>query len=353
MFAKGISLCLLLTHHLFYQGNTVHPFYEISVSGHQIFMEIGQYSKVCVAIFVILSGYGLSESIRSRPLNIKEFYLKHLSKIYINYWFMWIIFVPVGVLFFNRTFSEVYTSQVALKLFLNFLGFQQYFGYYGYNPTWWFISAIIALYSIFPFLRTLVVNYKHYFLFICFFLMFVNVQSVHGFNPYATINYWIFPFVFGIYCSENNIFNKLESFRKKHGISTTSYLFICLFILALFALQRTYGLLVTGVMVDTFFGFTIIIIGKNFLSKDKYFKKLMEAIGKHSFNIFLFHTFIYAFYFTSFIYWFKYPPIIFIVLLSSSLALSFILEKIKSVLRINILDKKIARINFKSSIIID
>ena len=58
---------------------------------------------------------------------------------------MWVIFVLIGVLFFNRNFYDVYTSQVTLKLLLNLLGFQQYFGYYGYNPTWWFISAILAL----------------------------------------------------------------------------------------------------------------------------------------------------------------------------------------------------------------
>lgn len=351
LFAKGIALCLLLIHHLFYEGNIKYPFNEISISGHQLFMEIGQYSKVCVAIFVILSGYGLSESIRLRPLNIKEFYLKHLSKIYMNYWFTLAIFVPIGVLFFNRSFIEVYKSHIALKLLLNVLGFQQYFGYYGYNPTWWFISAIIALYLIFPFLRTLTVNYRHYFLVICFSLMFVNVQSMH-FNPYETIKYWIFPFVFGIYCSENNIFYELECIRKKYAISNLSCLFIYIFLLIMLALQRTYGLLVTYVMVDTFFGFTIILIGKDFLSKSNYFNKYMVIIGKHSFNIFLFHTFIYAFYFTDFIYLSRCPPIIFLVLLISCLFISLVLEKMKQILNIYILYQKIINIRLKSSILV-
>jgi len=294
LFAKGIALCLLLIHHLFYEGNAFHSFYEISIFGHKIFTEIGLYSKVCVAIFVILSGYGLNESVRLNPINIKKFYLKHISNIYINYWFIWIIFVPIGLLFFNRNFNYVYTSHVTLKLLLNLLGFQQYFGYYGYNPTWWFISAILALYAIFPFLRTLVVKYKHYFLLVSFFLMFGELDLSPRFDPYATIHTWIFPFVFGIYISENKIFYRMESFKKK-SVSNKYYLLLYILILTILVIQRTYGALITGMNVDAFFGFIIILIGKDFLSKINYLKEYIITIGEHSFNIFLFHTFIFYF----------------------------------------------------------
>lgn len=320
-------------------------------------MEIGQYSKVCVAIFLILSGYGLSESTRSNPINIKKFYLRHIPKIYTNYWLIWIIFVPIGILFFNRTFNDVYTTQIVPKLLINFLGFQDYFGFYGYNPTWWFISAILALYMIFPFLRTLVVKYKHYFLFICIFIMFINVKPViiHGyeFNPYSTIKYWIFPFVFGIYVSENELFCKLKYFKKKYSTFNDFHLSIYILFLAIFALQRTYGLLLDDVKIDAFFGFTIILIGKDFLSKSNNLNKFMKVVGEHSFNIFLFHTFISYFYFSKFIYFFRYPPIIFLVLLISCILISVALEKIKSTLKINLLYNKITKLDLQSSIIVD
>jgi hypothetical protein len=45
---KGVALILLLWHHLFYQN----PEYGLFV------FKFATLSKVCVAIFVILSGYG-------------------------------------------------------------------------------------------------------------------------------------------------------------------------------------------------------------------------------------------------------------------------------------------------------
>lgn len=319
-------------------------------------MEIGQYSKVCVVIFVILSGYGLSESTRLKPINIKEFYFKYISKIYLNYWFIWVMFVPIGILLFNRTLSYVYITDIIPKLLINFLGFQQYFGYYGYNPTWWFISAILALYVMFPFLKTLVVRYKHYFLFICIFMTFIKIQPIiiHGyeFNPYETVRYLIFPFVLGIYISENETIHKLESYREKYSISKNFLLLIYIFLLTIFALLRTYGNLFYDIM-DPLFGFTIILIGKDFLSRINHFDKSMKVIGEHSFNIFLFHSFVYYFYFSDFIYSFKYPPVIFLVLLLSCLLISHALERIKYIFKINLIYSKIAQINLQSSIIVD
>lgn len=55
----------------------------------------------------------------------------------------------------------------------------------------------------------------------------------------------------------------------------------------------------------------------------------LEFLGKHSFNIFLFHTFIYYLYFPFAIYWSRNPIIIFFSLLASSIAISVGIEKLK------------------------
>lgn len=56
-FLKGLALLLLLCHHLFYIDNGLYD--SISIAGHNVIQVIGQWSKVCVAIFIFLSGYGL------------------------------------------------------------------------------------------------------------------------------------------------------------------------------------------------------------------------------------------------------------------------------------------------------
>lgn len=58
--AKGLAIIILLWHHLFYNGNTFVSL--LSFQGRSIEHIIAQSGKVCVAIFVLLSGYGLYQS---------------------------------------------------------------------------------------------------------------------------------------------------------------------------------------------------------------------------------------------------------------------------------------------------
>ena len=70
MLLKGIALLLLLAHHLFYQGigyNDVHLY-----GSHYLVKEIGIISKLCVDIFVFLSGYGLTVNAEKSLISIKR-----------------------------------------------------------------------------------------------------------------------------------------------------------------------------------------------------------------------------------------------------------------------------------------
>lgn len=56
----------------------------------------------------------------------------------------------------------------------------------------------------------------------------------------------------------------------------------------------------------------------------------LEFIGKHSMNIFLFHTFIYHYYFKDLIFFSHNPIIIYVTLLIVCLTISVVLETIKN-----------------------
>lgn len=65
--------------------------------------------KVCVAIFVFISGYGLTEKYKGKEnINLKKFYWNRFVKLFINYWFIWLIFVPISVLWLGPSFAEQY-----------------------------------------------------------------------------------------------------------------------------------------------------------------------------------------------------------------------------------------------------
>ena len=81
-------------------------------------------------------------------------------------------------------------------------------------------------------------------------------------------------------------------------------------------------------MMDCFISAAIIQLYRS-VSIHKYVSKALSFIGKHSMNIFLFHTFIFYFWFQQFIYASRNPIIIFLTLLAICLPISIALEWIK------------------------
>ena len=70
--------------------------------------------------------------------------------------------------------------------------------------------------------------------------------------------------------------------------------------------------------LDTVFAIALIIASFTVLSRIPVLSKVLEELGKHSAVIFMSHTFIYLYYFRDFIYWFKYPILIYIVIAVAS-----------------------------------
>lgn len=71
-------------------------------------------------------------------------------------------------------------------------------------------------------------------------------------------------------------------------------------------------------------------------------EKGLAFCGRHSMNIFLFHTFIYYYWFREFIYATRNPLLIFVTLFAICLILSVIIEKLKRFIRF---DKFVSKID--------
>lgn len=121
--AKGIAILLLLWHHLFFNNPEAYDLFSsfFIIKGIPIESLISTIFKVCVAVFLFLSGYGLYISYNSftkkvinskNKYNIKYdfvFIKNHLLKLMSNYWIIYIIFVGMGF-FFNRNPIEIYNQ---------------------------------------------------------------------------------------------------------------------------------------------------------------------------------------------------------------------------------------------------
>ena len=182
---KGIALLLLLVHHLFYIKNGLYNDILIA-NDHYLVHSIGIWCKLCVAIFVFLSGYGLTiGALKSSGIsNIKQFYWHRFSKLLLNYWFIWLCFVPISILVFDRTLVNAYGSHIVPKLVLDFFGLINCLGIYGYNATWWFYSCIIVLYLIFPMLYKLMKYNPWMLLPLSFAIYFLPIPSTTSIRIY-------------------------------------------------------------------------------------------------------------------------------------------------------------------------
>ena len=127
---KGIAIVAMLCHHVYTcLPNWIEPYPEFLT-------QIGILGKVCVAMFLFCSGYGLSvqyEKVLKNTTSIADklhttivFILKRFVKFYSAYWFVFLIFVPITVLFFDRPLSAAYGDHVNIlkRLLFDILGLQ-------------------------------------------------------------------------------------------------------------------------------------------------------------------------------------------------------------------------------------
>lgn len=331
--AKGIAVLLLLWHHVFFSRQDYYELFQSVYIFHGVPIEciISDFCKVCVAIFVVLSGYGLYKSWNSKllayqkdtncSLCIKDqfaFVKSHLIKLLFGYWFIYLIFVPMGI-FFDKPFWEIYNNNILFGI-IDFFGLANLFSTPTMNATWWFMGTIIVLYILFPVLMKLFSYSNELTIAFAALLMILPIPNI------GELKTWLLPFVAGIYLADRRGFERLD-----YQLNT---------------LPKRYGVLVPSIIVTAvfyhgnsklaiLFAVAIIAISFSIISRIPIFCRVLEIFGKYSSGIFMFHTFIYKYYFQNFIYSFKISLIIFIVLSGICLVIAFLLEKVKYLLRLD------------------
>lgn len=282
---KGIAVLMLVCHH-FFNGTLPAP---IDWANNGLWVVFATLSKICVAIFVILSGYGLSESYKKHTGTDIAFVGKHLLKLMKQFWFIFILFVPFGFVCARNPVSIYGNGLTGFGNFiLDFFGLHALFGTPTMNFTWWYMEACIVMYLLFPILKKLMKRF--------YILVFVltaipvikfglNTDTMHGCREI----YWLLPFAVGMFLSDKNLLNKMSKALSTHVVSGSIVAVLAALIMT--AVRSYYG-----IIVDTFYALTIIAASKAVVSRIKYINSLMAYLGNHSANIFMFHSFIYGYY---------------------------------------------------------
>lgn len=334
---KGFAICAMLVHHLFWE----HPEYGF------VPYQMALAGKVCVALFVFLSGYGMaiqfvqirSKSFIEKNQNTLRFICKRLVRFYMNYWVIFLVSVPLGVFVFSRPLETAYGNQsdIFYSLLIDFLGFKSL---NSYNITWWFNAIILSLWLCFPFLywamRSRLVALP------MLLLLFFNPGDIlfplHRIVP--GLPFYLIIFAEGIFVAVNmELINKILNKLKKNIILFSSIALTLFFLLA-----RDLPIVpcFNGYTVDSFVVISLSLAVVSFCRTKNLSFPFSAFLGRHSMNIYLLHTFVFSYFFPDFIYGFKNPVMIFIVLLAVSLVLSMVIEFLKKQCRFYIMLKNVS-----------
>ena len=129
---KGISIILMMWHHLFgcnFLKTWLSPFMEAEIL-------FGKSAKICVAVFLFCSGYGLYKSYISKNPSVKNYIPLRLIKTLIPYWMVMIIaiicliiigkfdpqYILINLIAWDDSVSVMYVSFAwYIKLYLTIL----------------------------------------------------------------------------------------------------------------------------------------------------------------------------------------------------------------------------------------
>lgn len=272
-------------------------------------------------------------------LSDARFVSSKLLSLLSDYWFIYIIFVPLGFAF-GRSPIDIYEGN-PLYFLIDFFGLNNlFFGFDGktMNATWWYMTLAILLYIIYPIVFKLV-N--------CNPMLALVLTTALTFIPgikYQNICRYLYALVLGALFAKYQIFEKIGKYLKKRS-NIVSFFSVSLMVLMAIVFRIKY--FNESNMYDGFLCVAVILFGYIVISNVKFINKIFEILGKYSSGIFMFHTFIFSYYFKNFIYSFKYSVLIFVVLAVICLVIAVAIEWIKKIIGynklFNLLTKKIIK----------
>ena len=310
--AKGVAVLLLLWHHLRFGQLVANPV----PSGFGVLVAF--YGKVCVAIFLVLSGYGLWMSYNKKRPKYFDFLAKKIPNLMAPYWISFIIFGAVGAMFFGRTLNYLYGGSV-FDAFINFLGLNMYFKSGSMNDAWWFISLILLFYLLFPLAFQFLDKIPALFTILTF-------ASLLWRSSYFVVD-WIFPFCIGMVIAKYNLFVKVKQWDKLQVRLPLEVVFLVLvmYIRYLMTMHTYYSYLKTD-------GFIAVLVIQIMFELFEYLgsvNKILEYLGNHSYNIYLTHSFFMSYFFFNFVY--GMPEVFgYLFVLIASIASSYVIDFINS-----------------------
>lgn len=303
---KGIAILLMLIFHLFNHEEILTLCTPLIYINDKPLITYLVKASNPVAFFMILSGYGLTYLYTHNRLNLKD-QIRRLLRLYIHYWVVLAIFVSIG----HYINPNIYPHSF-IHLLGNISGL-----FCSYNgETWFLLPYSIVCMSSYRIIKH-VYNMKSRKIIIttilCYAIVFLSARHL-GYNlPGNKLLdtlliqpvYWVqltFYFSLGIL-----LYRLLEKEPKliKNASQSIYILLLCLAIV----IKSQFKITIADGLYAFMFIFCFLHIKIN-----GYLASVLHELGRCSMPMWMTHTFFCVYLFPDFIYGFKYPLLIFTVL---------------------------------------
>lgn len=310
--AKGLAILFMLFYHLFFLKEYIAQCSPLVFIGDYPLVYLLSRCTNPVSFFLILGGYGMY--IVTEKGDKHKF--SRVFKLLLHYWVITLLFLLCGCLMMPDVFPGSWREFVEnIFLYRN-----------TYNAAMWFMLPyiIITLSAKWLFGHTKQIPS---FLILGISLV-VFVASSYLTTQYAELlndntYYWLnipirilrlqFAFMLGGIAARDRLFSKVKALDN----SWMAWVgFVAVFVAKIFVKSSS---------INDFYAFALIFL---FLKtkRPKFVDKTLQLFGDHSMNIWMIHNWIYINLFTSFIFGFKLPLLVWIALLLVSLACSYLVD---------------------------
>lgn len=322
---KGVAIILLLIYHLFHDINVLADMkVNYAPFSQNSFLQFAGFGNICVAVFVMLTAYGLSQNFLLQPEGtIKDAYavgIKRFGKLMLNFSIVYIVINLICFPFFD--YSSLYGDgkQGILMMLCDATGLSAVLKTPMLNETWWYMKIAYTLIFLIPLMALVAKKVGKVFLLLAFLAPFVVALD-------PDVERYFFVAALGVAAAYGKWPEKIMNL-KIHSVFWWIGAVLGGF---LSVLIRQNALVRENFWnyIDAVVAFFIICVVTMTVGRVPVLSKMLGFIGKHSMNIFLVHTIFYMVVWRKYIYYFEYAVVTFLILLVVSLLFSVILEFMK------------------------
>lgn len=356
--AKGVAIILMMIHHLFAFPERIQNVSYISIlpfgklglfQNTSVEFLLGDFAKICVAMYLFLSGYGLyKSSCKKENFTIKDSF-KKMMKFLINYWVVFVIFVPIGLIWFKGSANYHFNIVEFMKNFFTLST--------SYNGEWWFVRLYIELLLFFPLVKkvlkggivsTFMISLGIYSISIIMEIVFIDIfhvsylQNSFIYNEVMNLLFWQMAFCMGYITAKFNLFSYVNKHIYKTKLNNKFFYLAVILAIICIRIEFTSIFKIIEKGNSSYFDFILapllILACTNFVHHIKG-ENIVSILGKNSTNIWLTHTFFCFYYFQGIVFLPRLSILILIWLAALSLATSFVINFVIKILT-NMLQKK-------------